>query len=340
MRYAVALVLALVACRDSGNTGDDDDAADAGTDAAPGVGCTTMSPRSVAPETFVGPSGLQPRLEALIDGAQQSIDVQLYLFTVTAIADRLIAAHQRGVDVRVLLDPEHPGNSTVRSMLTSANVPHRNMPTVYEFSHAKFMIIDNQKAVIMSMNFNIDAMNMERNYGMIDRDPDDLADVQAIFDMDWAAGGGESPMVADLECTRLIVSPNNSRQRIIELINSAKQTLDVEALYVSDVTVRNAIGMAKQRGATVRVILEPSSDDADSIGFFKGRDIEVHEASGFYLHAKLIVADGVVFVGSENFSQTSLSKNREVGALVFEQAPARVIRDQFDTDWANTPPAP
>jgi phosphatidylserine/phosphatidylglycerophosphate/cardiolipin synthase-like enzyme len=342
MRYLViiGLVLATAACRDTGSSGDDDDSPDAAIDAPPGVGCTTMAPRSVAPETYVAPAGLKQRIHALIDGAQESIDLQIYLFTVTDIADRIIAAKQRGVAVRVLFDPEHAGNSNVRGMFTGAGVSHRNMPTLYAFSHAKFMIIDGQKLVIMSNNFNIDAMSSERNYGMIDRDPDDIADAQAIFDMDWAAGGGEPPMVADLGCTRLIVSPNNSKQRLLELINSAKQTLEVEAMYVSEVTIRNAIGMAKQRGVTVRIILESSGDNADTIAFFRGQGIEVHEASSFYLHAKLIVADGVVFIGSENFSQSALTKNREMGALVFETGPAKAVRDQFDTDWANTPSVP
>jgi cardiolipin synthase len=341
MRYLVLLGLALatIACRDTSNPGDDDDV-DGGIDAPPGVGCTTTAPRSVAPETFVAPSGLQNRIEALIDGAQDSIDLQIYLFTVTDIADRVIAAKQRGVAVRVLFDPEHAGNITVRGMFTGAGVSHRNMPTLYTFSHAKFMIIDGDELVIMSNNFNIDAMSKERNYGMIDRDPEDVADAQAIFDMDWAAAGGEPAMVADLTCTRLVVSPNNAKQRLLELINSAKQSLEIEAMYVSEVTIRNAIGMAKQRGATVRVILESSGDNADTIAFFRGQGIEVHEASTFYLHAKLIIADGVVFIGSENFSQTALTKNREMGALVFETGPAKAVRDQFNTDWANTPSVP
>jgi len=44
-----------------------------------------------------------------------------------------------------------------------------------------------------------------------------------------------------------------------------------------------------------------------------------------------------VFVGSENFSSTSLTKNREVGALVFEAGATTVVQTQFDTDWNTTP---
>jgi phosphatidylserine/phosphatidylglycerophosphate/cardiolipin synthase-like enzyme len=44
------------------------------------------------------------------------------------------------------------------------------------------------------------------------------------------------------------------------------------------------------------------------------------------VHAKLILADaGLAFVGSQNFSATSLDKNREVGVA---------IADTFGRDWA------
>ena len=107
---------------------------------------------------------------------------------------------------------DHPDDVTVRDNIS-----------LYTYAHAKYMIIDGDTAVIMSTNFNVDAMDSERNYGMVDRDPDDVADVQAIFDMDWAAAGGETPRPADLACTRLIVSPNNARARLVELIDGIGQ---------------------------------------------------------------------------------------------------------------------
>ncbi len=337
---SVALVLVLVlavlaaACRDLADAGGDAPAADAGGDAPEGVGCSPRSARAVPPETFVGPVGLQPRLAQLIDGAETSLDVAMYLFTVTALADRLIAARDRGIAVRALLDPDHPGNATVRSRFVAAGLTHRNAPTLYSYSHAKYLLVDRRAAVIMSMNFNADAMSSERNYGMIDRDPDDVADLQAVFDMDWAAGGGEPLVAADLACTRLIVSPNNARVRILDLIDRAQVTLEVEALYVAEPAVRDAIGAAKARGAAVRVILDATSDNADEIAYFTGLGIPVRQPVGFGNHAKLIIADGVAFVGSENFSQTALTRNREIGALVFEPGPADRIRQQFEADWA------
>ncbi len=335
--YAV-LALGLMACTRTTDIGDDDVSPDAPVD--PGVGCTAMSPRVTAPEVFVMPTGYQQRITSFIDGAQTSFDIQMYLFTVGAIRDRVIAAHARGVNVRVLLDPDHEGNISTRNALEGAGVPTRNAPTLYSFSHAKYLIADGNVAIIMSANFNVDAFSNERNYGFVDRDEADLHDLQAIFDMDWVAGGGETPQPADLACTRLIVSPNNARPRILELIDGATSTLEVEALYVSETTVRDAIGAAKDRGVDVRVILEGTMDNQDTIAFFRGKGIEIHTPSTFYLHAKLIIADGVAFIGSENYSLTSLTKNREVGALIFEPSQAQIARTQFDADWSSSPAVP
>ncbi|HVK89280.1 MAG TPA: phospholipase D-like domain-containing protein [Kofleriaceae bacterium] len=337
-RPSVALVLALAllgACRADNGNGDDQPSGDAGIDAPSGPGCTMTSPRTVAPETFVGPTGLQPRLTQMIDSAQTSLDLHMYLWTVRALADRVVAAKNRGVDVRIILDPDHAGNDAVRPTLSAGGVNVRNNISLYSFAHAKYMIIDGDTAVIMSMNFNVDAMNSERNYGMVDRDPDDVADVQAIFDMDWAAAGAETPKPADLACTRLVVSPNNARSRLVELIDGAQDTLELQIMYLAEDTVRAAVGAAKQRGVNVRVMIGDDTDE--SIPYLKGLGIPVKTATQFYLHAKLIVADGVVFVGSENMSLTSLTKNREVGALVYEPGAADPIKTQFESDWNSAP---
>jgi phosphatidylserine/phosphatidylglycerophosphate/cardiolipin synthase-like enzyme len=334
---AVVVVLSLVACRPE-NGADDADAAIATPDAPDGVGCTALTPRTQAPEAFIGPTGLEARMGALIDGAKSTLDVQMYLFTVDALATKLIAAKNRGVTVRVLLDPDHEGNLNVTPALTSGGVNWKKAPSLYTFSHAKYLIVDKAQAVIMSMNWNVDAMRTERNYGLVDRDIEDIADVQAIFDADWQLASGGAPITVNLTCTRLVVSPTNSKTRLLELINSAKTSLDVEVMYISEASIRDAIGAAKTRGVDVRVIVNEPTDE--SIVYLKGLGIPVKTPATFYLHAKLIIADQVAFVGSENMSFTSLAKNREVGALAFEPSTFAPIKQQFDADWAASTAVP
>lgn len=333
----VALAALLVACRPDENAGDVDGGMTG--DGPDGTGCTALTPRSQDVESFVMPQGFEAKMSSLIEGAQSSLDIQMYLWTSTSLANKVVAAKQRGVSVRILLDPDHDGNGSVKSVLTSGGVAWKPAPSIYEFAHAKYLIVDKKAAVIMSSNWNQDAFINERNYGFTDRDPEDITDVQAIFDADWAFANGTSTTPADLTCTRLIVSPTNSKQRILEFINTATTTLDVEAMYVSETTVRNAIGAAKTRGATVRVIVNDATDE--SVTYFRSLGIPVKTPSGaFFLHAKLLIANNVAFVGSQNYSLTSLARNREIGALVFEPAAFAPIKSQFDSDWNDADPVP
>ena len=312
------------------------------TPSCSGVGCappclTDLTPRTVTPTIFIGPDHWEDSIEAAIDSAQSSLDVQMYLFTVTDIATHIISAQQRGVAVRVLLDSsEGTNNASVEAKLTAANVPNHLDPTVFAFAHAKYMIVDKTTAVILSGNFNVGATNAdpggERNYGILDRDPDDVADLQSIYDSDWVAG--PEP---DLTCTRLIVSPINSETRILAHVNSAMKTLDIEVLYLDQTDLRAAIVAAAQRGVAVRIMLSDPSKNPQNTAtqtYFNGQGIPTKILLANYLHTKMIQADGVALVGSENMSDTSWTMNREVGELIFEPTPAGQIHTQYEADWA------
>ncbi len=301
-------------------------------DAPPGTHCTATTPRTATPTVFVTPTGFEQRMLDTIAGARHSLDIQMYLFSTSKLATAVIAAAQRGVAVRVLLDPGEPGNDSTRSRLIAASVPTKNDPAVFPYAHAKYLIVDGAAVTIMSANWNDGAMTEERNYGLVDTDADDVADVQTIFDADWA---GTTP---SLTCTRLLVSPIDAKQRVLDLVNGAQHTLDLEVLYVTDSTVEGAIVNAKNRGVAVRVILSDPATTPENTAtrtFFTQKGVPVRVITTFDVHAKLIVADGATaLIGSENLSYTSLSQNREVGALVFEPGTLAAVTAQVDADWA------
>jgi phosphatidylserine/phosphatidylglycerophosphate/cardiolipin synthase-like enzyme len=299
---------------------------------APARGCTPTETRLATPGVFVGPTDWQTTFGKLIDGAQVSLDLQMYQFSVPELADHVIAAHKRGVDVRVILDGNQTVNATPRAAMVAAGVPLQSAPSVFSYSHAKYLVADGALGVIATGNFNDGAVTKERNYALTDTDTDDLADLAAIFEADWSANG-----TLALDCTRLVVSPINSQRRILDHINGAKKTLDTELLYLNDPEIRDALVAAKARGVAVRVLLNDPGQTATTkpqIDDLVAQGVPVGYNTSFYLHAKIIIADGVAHVGSENMSVTSLTKNREVGALVAEPATAAKIQAQFDSDWA------
>ena len=335
-RRLLAAALAGLAACGGGGAGDPDGGAgpDAAVDAPP---CDPERSRAVAPTVSVGPPGLEPAVIGLIDGAASSIDVQMYTFTLTSIADRLVAADRRGVPVRVLLDAGQTVNASIRSRLTAGGVEVRDAPAAFVNAHAKYVVIDRDRAFIESGNFTVAGMDDQRNYAVVDRDPEDVADLATIFAADWA---GTTPA---LTCSRLVVTPGDSRLRIQTLIAQATTSLDVGLYYLSDSAGRAALITARNRGLAVRVILAPPAEIADNaaVATTLGQaGIPVRYLGAPMHHAKIIIADGArALVGSNNMSITSLRDNREVGLILREASAVAPVASQFTADWAAaTPP--
>jgi phosphatidylserine/phosphatidylglycerophosphate/cardiolipin synthase-like enzyme len=57
--------------------------------------------------------------------------------------------------------------------------------------------------------------------------------------------------------------------------------------------------------------------------------------SPVYMHAKMLVGGSEAFVGSENFSRTSLQDNREIGLLLGGRDIGE-LQAQFNRDWNRT----
>ncbi|HUQ03599.1 MAG TPA: phospholipase D-like domain-containing protein [Kofleriaceae bacterium] len=331
---ALAALSALVACGGRGDDAADDDgpAIDAAGD---GATCNPAAPRAMAPEVIVGPgtgnAALEERVVAAIDAATRSIDVHMYTFTVDRIANRLIAADQRGAPVRVILDQSQVGAAGTKSQLEAGGVEVKYASTTFPNAHAKYMVIDGALDFIISGNFTVAGFDDQRNYAVVDRDPDDVADLAAIFAADW------NGQTATLDCTRLVVTPGDARARVLGFINAATATLDVEVYYISDSAVRVALIQAMTRGVAVRVLLaDPAdmSENATTATTLKDAGVTVKVLTPPVVHAKMIIADGVALIGSNNMSSTSLRENREIGVFVREGNAAAPAVAQFNGDWA------
>ncbi|AFC69799.1 phospholipase [Rickettsia amblyommatis] len=112
---------------------------------------------------FTPPSGCSKVITAIIDKASTSIYVQAYGFTDVDIADSLIAAHNRGVKVKILLDKSNLHSKYSKlSKIKSAGIDVLidNVPGI---AHNKVMIIDENIVITGSFNFskNADYKNAE-----------------------------------------------------------------------------------------------------------------------------------------------------------------------------------
>ena len=334
---AIALLTALsVGCGSDGGRPDPvADAGDAATDAGVETECSPNDPRTVPPEPFIGHAGLRARVVAAFDGATTSLDVATYILDDAPILDALERAHERGVTVRVLLDAMRSETPAALDRLRAAGIDARTSSPMFTHYHPKIALIDGEIGIVMSANLNGYSMESERNHGVVLRDRRDVDHLASVFAVDYA---GEP---ADLECTRLVLSPNNSRERIEVLVAGATSELRLQQLSLTDEGVRARIAERADAGVRVRVILaDPAwiESNTESAAALRASGAEVRFLSVPENHAKLIVADEVAFVGSENLTWTSLERNREVGVLVSEPDAAGPLIDAFETDWAAASP--
>lgn len=100
----------------------------------------------------------QPLLISAIENASDSIHMQNYSFTAQSVADALIRAHNRGVDVQVISDKGQFHNRSVVMQLVNAGIPVYVDEKV-AIAHNKILIIDQAKVVTGSYNFSTVAEN-------------------------------------------------------------------------------------------------------------------------------------------------------------------------------------
>lgn len=134
-------------------------------------------------------------VEKLIDGAEKKIRIMMFTFTDDVIVDKVIAAHKRGVDVKVLLDPNvhafglrmmgAPNISTVRA-LEKAGIEVKAYKTAPGFQmHIKAAMIDDIYTMYGSTNWTTAGFDSNNETFVNITSPDVAEDFQALFDLDW-----------------------------------------------------------------------------------------------------------------------------------------------------------
>jgi phosphatidylserine/phosphatidylglycerophosphate/cardiolipin synthase-like enzyme len=102
---------------------------------------------------------------AAIDDARQQVLVQAYSFTHRRIADALLRARRRGVEVAVIVDAEQAGSEPgVLRDLERGNVPVRHDPR-HAAAHNKTIVIDAglDNCAVMTGSFNFTYAAQQRN---------------------------------------------------------------------------------------------------------------------------------------------------------------------------------
>jgi cardiolipin synthase len=332
--FVAAMLLAVTGCKI-----DPPAAASAGSAAdpaaqGPGPGLTRVGALIIEPA-----AGFSP-VYGLINGARRSIDVTMYEFADTTAEHDLAAAAKRGVQVHVILDERQKSlNSNTFSYLSSRRIKVVWSSSRFTYTHQKTVVADGSKAVIMTANLTSKYYPTSRDFLVIDTNRADVAAITAVFDADFAHRAVSPGDGADL-----VWSPTDSQDKLLALINGATSSLRIYSEEMGDTTVENALVKAAKRGVDVQVCGENEDGEYDS-AYAKLARAGIHisyysSSTGFYIHGKVIEADygtghARMFVGSENFSRTSLDDNRELGLIISDHAALSAMARTFAADFRN-----
>jgi phosphatidylserine/phosphatidylglycerophosphate/cardiolipin synthase-like enzyme len=306
----------------------------------PGPGVSAATPTSTNVTIQIQPTDSGRQIEASIRAAKTSVHVTMYLLTDRTIIDALGDLKAAGKDVQVVLNKTFPpnggDNSAAFATLQARGVPVAYASSAYTFTHAKTVIIDSEKVLVMTMNLTQTSAFHNREFIATDADPADVADCEKLFAADFV--GAPVNINGKLVVSPQTTQPVDSRARLKALIDSAKTSLDVEVQALSDGALTDAIILAHRASVAVRVVLsgEPgrSPTELAMIAKLKAAGVPLKGVVTPYIHSKVVVVDGTkVFVGSQNFTPTALFRNREVGVVTEAPIEAKKVEDVIAKDF-------
>ena len=309
-------------------------------------------PRHPHQQLLVLPDDGVGSIVELIDQAEEQLLVKQFKLQSDTILTSLIRASERGVTVRVMLNPRTSGgdrwNDSAFKRLESLGIAVAWSCDAFHVTHEKSMVIDGHSVLIATFNLADKHFGDTRDYGVVSQDPRVVSQVIAGFDADWS----RRVFQPDLNLG-LLWSSGHSRRPIATLIDSATTTLWLQHPKFADAVVMERILAARDRGVKVRVLcggkhgLRPWDllDTMASLRTLARFGVKVRRQRHLKLHAKLILVDGkVAQTGSMNIDRSAFDLRRELG--IESDSPPVVSRllETFQSDWSQAsryhPPDP
>lgn len=285
-----------------------------------------------------------------IDAAQRSIRLETYTYLADPIGERfreaLVRAQQRGARVRVLIDAvgSHslPANYFEALTTIGGEVRWFNPITLKRFgirNHRKLLVCDEQVAFVGGFNIASEYDGDGVTHGWCDIG----IQIERSLTAQLAASFNEMFALADFRYKRFMRLRRFTAKKIVAAANEllllsgpgrgpspihralrrdlarARTVQVMMAYFLPTWRLRRALMRVARRGGKVQLILAGKSDVF--LSQLAGRSlyrrllragIEIYEYQPQILHAKLIIINGAVYVGSANLDPRSLYINYEL----------------------------
>ncbi len=299
-----------------------------------------MSHRSI----IILPDDTGQSIIEAIHAAEKIIRIKMFLFSDPGLINAVIAARNRGVKVKVMLNPNRRNgeeeNEDTRKILEEAGIEVRDSNPSFIITHEKSMIIDDQKAFIKSLNWETKNLTETRDYAIITTHPHEVEEITMCFEADWHRKEFDPG-----ENSRLIWCSLNGRARIARFIDETKHTLFVQNERFQDLVIIERLVHAASRGVKVHVMARPPhtlkvEKLVEGVGGLRIMDdvgIKIHKLKSLKLHGKMLLADGCrAIVGSINLTPGSFDHRRELAIEVHDTEVIERLEKIAHFDWEHS----
>ncbi|MBS2026285.1 MAG: phosphatidylserine/phosphatidylglycerophosphate/cardiolipin synthase family protein [Deltaproteobacteria bacterium] len=323
---------------------------------------------------YVDGQNALPQILSSIDSAQKSICYETYEFdksgtTVDEVVSHLIAAKQRGVDVRVSSDAIGGrdflfSHNPELARIQAAGIPVQLYNPVNSLQdldvhrdHRKSIIVDGQTAWVLGMNTgdrylgDPSVPNRFHDVATQIQGPA-VAPVLNDFINTWKTEGGSAIDPSSLmgpPAKAISTNQTNVSMRIIEhtpgqdeniraaylaLINHATTNVNLENAYPPADDIVNALCAAAKRGVNVRYVY---GSNEGALGMDARTQFDKLLQAGVHIyiyptpiHTKSLSVDGTyATVGSSNVDNVALNRNQEIISLAQDPAYTQAFDQQL-----------
>lgn len=296
-------------------------------------------------------NSIEAHLIDKINTAQSSIHIAAFEFDLTPVAEALVAAKQRGVDVRWVTDDENgmeadeePGHGQF-AMLEEAGIQVKDDART-ALMHNKFWIFDREWVWTGSTNITVNGI-FKQNNNVIAVRSTRLAEIyEREFEEMWNGQfGPRSPSTVDQQSvtvnntpiTVLFASEDGVLGHVIPYVEKAERSVRFMAFSFTDYPLAKAMIDRAAAGVDVAGVFEKVGSETEhaELRTLLCAAVPVRQdGNPSFLHHKLIIVDErFVITGSLNFSTNAEESNDENVIIVDNPEIAALYMQEFERVW-------
>jgi phosphatidylserine/phosphatidylglycerophosphate/cardiolipin synthase-like enzyme len=294
-----------------------------------------------------GPDG---PLADSIDSARLTVDVAIYSLSLTSIRDALIRAHERGVQVRMVMESDNLDRSAPQALL-DAGIPILG-DRRQGLMHDKFVVIDRSEVWLGSMNFTFSGTYDDNNnllhFRSVKLAENYTKEFEEMF-LDDMFGDNTVPETPNPEISiegsrvETYFSPDDGvADHLYQILSDATESIYFLAFSFTTDELGQIIRDQAEKGLDIAGIMEEQqvkSNIGTEYDFFKqaGLNVFVDGNEGQMHHKTMIVDDKIVITGSYNFSRSAETRNDENLIVIYNQPIAEFFVQEFQRIYNLSP---